>query len=115
MSWVAVGVTAASMAAGAMKGASDKKKYRRQQKAEAVKTAWSPWTGQMGQTLAEPSGAVSKGFAGGVQGLSMGMGLRNAGFGQGKTIDPTGGGGGAVAPISTNQSNYSKWGNTLQR
>lgn len=77
MSWVTVGVTAAGIGAGVLKGREEQKAHRRRQLAEAEKTRYSPWTGVTGQTLAPPSSVFGSALQGGVAGATLGQGIGN--------------------------------------
>lgn len=53
-----------------LKGREDQKRWKEQQKIEAVKEKWSPWTGQHGGNSARPSATAPL-----MQGVASGMAL----------------------------------------
>jgi hypothetical protein len=57
---------------GALKSAEEKNMWADQQKAEAAKTRYAPWTGQWGQNLAPPTGDMAHMLAGGLAGFDIG-------------------------------------------
>lgn len=79
----------AMMGAGILKNELvDKPQAKRMAQAEAVKTAYSPWTGMQGQTVQEPS-SLDAGLKWGATGLMLGQGMKGMGMGMGNPFGPT--------------------------
>jgi len=99
MSWVMVAVGGGALAGG-IQANEQKKDVRRQNRAQAEITRYSPWTGMQGKMQAEPSV-----MGGTLQGAMMGAMAGNAmGLGGKKDIPDTNSGNGMVSQGVSNVS-----------
>lgn len=93
MSWITVGVMAATAVAGAAQQSSKRKQEQKYINGQIDSNRYSPWTGQhqqIGQATADPMSGAITGMAAGAQlgqGISKGVGAST----KPDAIDPTGG------------------------
>jgi hypothetical protein len=91
MSWITVGVVAASALMGSENAKAKKKAQESNNQMQSEITKYSPWTGMSGQTdNSFQPGELAGGIAGGIQGLGMGQSLKGA-FGGGQQAQGLGG------------------------
>ena len=93
MSWITVGVMAASAVSSMMSNQRKAEKQRQNNLAQAEITKYSPWTGMKGQLdNSYTPGSLESGISGGIQGAAIGQGLKNSGLGLSQTSTPSSGG-----------------------